>query len=224
MRSRFTCVLFEFFFIKRCRATQQLPETTKNHFSRLSFFLLLAGFSPGSRLPSHASGSYERLTSPTKNFECGDFTTFFENDYIFEFATEVNEENTNENDDLLEETYMTIYVKMINGKTISIQCEGKQTAAVISDKVERRSLIPRDMTYLVHKGKVMSGKKTIEENNIALEMSLRLLGGMEMNEQMATHETDEDREKKWKLEEGKEGKMTKPNDDTGKTSQEKLMI
>ena len=26
-----------------------------------------------------------------KNFECGDFTTEFENDYIFEFATEVNE-------------------------------------------------------------------------------------------------------------------------------------
>ena len=113
---------------------------------------------------------------------------------------------------------MTIYVKMINGKTISIKCEGKQTATVISDEVERRSLIPRDMTYLVHKGKVMSEKKTIEEHNIeaeaTLEMSLRLLGGMEMNEQMDTHETGEDREKIRKLEEGKEGKMTNPNDDT----------
>ena len=63
----------------------------------------------------------------------------------------VNEETTNENDDLLEEIYMMIYVKMINGKTISIKCEGKQTAAIISDEVERRSLIPRDMTYLVHR-------------------------------------------------------------------------
>ena len=35
---------------------------------------------------------------------------------------------------------------------------------------------------------------------------------MEDNEQMDTHETDEDREKKRKLEEGKEGKMTKPNE------------
>ena len=153
-----------------------------------------------------------------KNFECGDFTTEFENDYIFEFATKLNEENTNENDDLLEETYMMIYMKMISGKTISIKCEGKQTAAVKSDEVERRSLIPRDMTYLVHKGKVMIEKKTIEENNIeaeaSLEMSLRLLGGMEMNEQTDTHEIVEDREKKRKLEEGKEGKMTKPNDHT----------
>ena len=111
-----------------------------------------------------------------------------------------------------------IYVKMINGKTISIQCEGKQTASIISDEVERRSLIPRDMTYLVHKGKVMIEKKTMEENNIeaeaTLEMSLRLLGGMEKNEQMDKHETEEDREKKRLLEEGKEGKMTKPNDDT----------
>ena len=74
------------------------------------------------------------------------------------------------------------------------------------------------MTYLLHKGKVMSEKKTIKENNIeaeaTLEMSLRLLGGMKKNEQMDTHETEEDREKKRKLEEGKEGKMTKPNDDT----------
>ena len=43
-------------------------------------------------------------------------------------------------------------------------------------------------------------------------MSLRLLGGMEVNEQMDTHETEEDREKKRKLDEGKEGKATKPSD------------
>ena len=87
-----------------------------------------------------------------------------------------------------------------------------------SDEVERRSLIPQDMTFLVHKGKAMTEKKTIEENNIeaeaTLEMSLRLLEGVEKIEQMDTHETEEDREKKRKLEEGKEGKMTKPNDDT----------
>ena len=74
------------------------------------------------------------------------------------------------------------------------------------------------MTYLVHKGKVMSEKKTRKENNIqaaaTIEMSLRLLGGMERNEQRDTHETEEGREKKRKLEEGKEGQMTKPNDDT----------
>ena len=140
-----------------------------------------------------------------KNFVCGNFTIELENDHIFEFATEVHEETTNENDYVLEENYIMIYVKMNNGKTISVKCEGKQTAAIISDEVE-------------HKGKVMIEKKTIEANNIdaeaTLEMSLRLLGGMEKNEQMDTHETRRQREKKRKLEEGKEGKMTKPNDDT----------
>ena len=110
---------------------------------------------------------------------------FVGSDYTTEFEKE--------NDDMLDENFTTVHAKTIYGKTISIKCEGKMTAAVISDEVERRSSIPRDMTYLVHKGKVMSGKKTIEENNIeakaTLEMSLRLLGGMEMSEQMDTHET-----------------------------------
>ena len=56
------------------------------------------------------------------------------------------------------------------------------------------------MIRLVHKGKMLSEKKTIEENNIeaeaTLEMSLRLLGGVEKNEQMDTHETEEDGERK----------------------------
>ena len=73
---------------------------------------------------------------------------------------------------------------MINGKTISIRHHRNMTADVISDEVERRSLIPRDMIRLVHKGKMISEKKTMKENNIeakaTIDMSLRLLGGMEV--------------------------------------------
>ena len=156
---------------------------------------------PGSRLSSH-KWQIRTAHQSNENFICGDYTIEFANEYIFEFATKVNEEPTNENDDVLEESYMMTYVKMINGKTISIKCEEKQTAAIISDDVERRSLIPRDVTYFVHKGKVMIEKKTIKENNIeaeaTIEMSLRLLGVMEQNEQMDTHETEEDREKSWR--------------------------
>ena len=50
-------------------------------------------------------------------------------------------------------------------------------------------------------------KKTIKENNIeaeaTLEMSLRLMGGMEKNEQMDTHETEEDRGKRGSWRKGK---------------------
>ena len=90
---------------------------------------------------------------------CGDYTTEFEK----------------ENDDLLEETFMTIYVKTINGKTVSIKCGGKMTAAVTSDEVERRSSIPRDMTYLVHKGKVKSEMKTIRKTTLKQKQRLKCL-------------------------------------------------
>ena len=110
------------------------------------------------------------------------------------------EYNTEMNDDVLEENYMTVYVKTINRKTISIRYYENMTAAVILEEVERRTMIPRDMIRLVHKGKAINGKKSMKENNIkaneTIEMSLRLLGGMEANEQMDTHETEEDREKK----------------------------
>ena len=130
---------------------------------------------------------------------------------------EYNNAFEKENDDMLEENYMTVYVKMSYGKTISRKYNRNWTAAVIFDEVERRSSIRRDMIRLVHKGKMLSEKETMKEHNIeaetTIEMSLRLLGGMEMNEHMDTHETEEDREKKRKLDEGKEGKAMKSNDD-----------
>ena len=127
------------------------------------------------------------------------------------------ENNTEVNDDVLEENYLTVYVKTINRKTISISYYENMKAAVMLEEVERRTTIPRDMTRLIHKGKAINGKKSMKDNNIKanemIEMSLRLLGGMEANEHLDTHETEEDREKKRKLDEGKEGKATKPSDD-----------
>ena len=91
------------------------------------------------------------------------------------------------------------------------------TAAVILEEVERRTLVPRDMIRLVHKGKTISGKKSMKENYFeakeTIEMSLRLLGGMEASEQMDTHETEEDREKKGSCTKEKKEKRTKPNED-----------
>ena len=47
---------------------------------------------------------------------------------------------------------------------------------------------------------MISEKKTMKENNFeskaTIEMSVRLLGGMEVNEQMDTDETEENREQK----------------------------
>ena len=98
------------------------------------------------------------------------------------------EDNDEERDNTPKEIYETIYVKTINGKTISTRYYKNMTAAVILEEVERRTLVPRDMIRLVHKGKTISGKKSMKENNIeakeTIEMSLRLLGGMDVNEKM----------------------------------------
>ena len=72
-----------------------------------------------------------------------------------------------------EEIHEIIYVKMINGKTISTRHHRNMTAAVILDEVERRSLIPRDMIRLVHKGKMISEKKSMKENNTRSERNDR---------------------------------------------------
>ena len=71
-----------------------------------------------------------------KNYECDDNTFEFEKDYIFVFVNEVSEKTTTELDNALEENYMTVYVKTINGKTSSTKCDKKQKAATISDEVE----------------------------------------------------------------------------------------
>ena len=59
------------------------------------------------------------------------------------------EDNNEENDNTPEEIHEVIYVKTINGKTISARHHKNMTAAVILDEVEKRSLIPRDMIRLV---------------------------------------------------------------------------
>ena len=57
---------------------------------------------------------------------------------------------------------------------------------------------------LVHQRKVMNEKKTMEENNVGaettIEMSLRLLGGMDEIDMKDPSETEEEREKRenWK--------------------------
>ena len=132
--------------------------------------------------------------------------------YIFAPTTWVTGKTIFELEDENEKNMMTIYVSPSSGKTISIKCDKKRKAMSILDEAERSSAIPRSMTYLAHHGKALNEKRTTEENNIGTEtttdMSLRLLGGMEKSELRDTLESEENREKKRKLEETCEGKLT----------------
>ena len=64
---------------------------------------------------------------------------------------------------------MTVYVRTINGKTISIKWDRQQKTARILETVETKTSIPRDMMYLVSQGKVLNDKVTMEENSIEAE-------------------------------------------------------
>ena len=48
---------------------------------------------------------------------------------------------------------MTVYVKTIKGKTISVNCNKRQRTEKIKDEVERRTMIPRKHQCLVSQGK-----------------------------------------------------------------------
>ena len=106
-------------------------------------------------------------------------------DYIFALTTEMNGKTTTELEleDEAEEDSMTVYLKTISGKTISIKCDKKQKADTVSENGMNTS-IPRGITHFAHQGEVQNDKKTLEENNIGaeatIEMSLpRLSGEME---------------------------------------------
>ena len=87
--------------------------------------------------------------------------------------------------------YMTVYVRTISGKTISIKCDKRQGITRIKDEIERKTKIPKAVQHLVSQGKSLSGKKTIEESNTS--MTLRLQGGTKEDEMMTSARTSEDR-------------------------------
>ena len=124
--------------------------------------------------------------------------------YIFAPTTETSGMTTTdlEHQDELEENSMTVYVKTISGKTISIKCDKKQ-------KVDMKTSIPQGITHLVHQGKVLNDKKTMEENNIGAEATIEMSLRLQESEMIDSLESEDEREKKRKL----KGKSTRRIDD-----------
>ena len=56
-------------------------------------------------------------------------------------------------------------MKKISGKTISIKCD-KNREQIKYQKYRNEDVDPQGTTYLVHQGKVLNDKKTIEENTV----------------------------------------------------------
>ena len=79
-------------------------------------------------------------------------------------------------------SYMTVYVRTISGKTISMRCDRRQSITRIKDEIERKTKIPKALQHLSKKAKTLIERKTIQEKTImkeaTLEMTLGLQGGL----------------------------------------------
>ena len=120
-------------------------------------------------------------------------------DYLFMHFVEENYTICNDGMNEVNEKlfYMTVYVRTISGKTISIKCDKRQGITRVKDEIERRTNIPKALQPLVNQGKTLGERKTIEESNIkdetTLEMTLRLQGGMKEDEMMTSAGSAEDK-------------------------------
>ena len=103
-------------------------------------------------------------------------------------------------------------VKTISRKTIRIKCDKKQKADTDENSDYSRNNLPHPPR------KMLKNENTIKENSIeaesTIEMSLRLLGGMDESDIKDSSETEEKREKKRKLEETSKGKSTRTSEES----------
>ena len=58
--------------------------------------------------------------------------------------------------------YMTVYVRTISGKTISVTCDKRQGTTRIKDESERRTKIPKALQHLVNQGSTLSERDDLE--------------------------------------------------------------
>ena len=92
--------------------------------------------------------------------------------------------------DLIDGIYNKIlYVKTLNGKTISIEYDPQNTVDSAKEQIERKTRILKEQQHLVRRGKVLDDKLKIEDDNMkeeeeeeTIEMIAALLGGTKRDE------------------------------------------
>ena len=69
----------------------------------------------------------------------------------------ISNEGANEVNEKL--SHVTVYVRTISGKTISIKCDRRRSITRIKDEIERRTKIPKALQHLVNRGKTLNRKE-----------------------------------------------------------------
>ena len=83
-----------------------------------------------------------------------------------------------------------MYVRTFSGKTISIMCGRRQETNKIKEEVEGKTKILKEQQRLVCQGKTLKDGMCIGEcsmkEDTAIEMTLRLQGGMKTDDSMTS--------------------------------------
>ena len=70
---------------------------------------------------------------------------------------------------------MQVFVKMITGKTITLEIEGKDSIENVLQKIRNKEGTPEDQQTLFFSGKQLEEGKTINDYNIQNESILHLI-------------------------------------------------
>ena len=106
--------------------------------------------------PKHGKTRTQTQAHQPKSYELQDH--FFKN--LVEDNYTISNEGMNEVNEKL--FYMTVYVRTISGKTISVTCDKRQGTTRIKDESDRRTKIPKALQHLVNQGGTLSERDDLE--------------------------------------------------------------
>ena len=90
---------------------------------------------------------------------------------------------------------MTVHVKTIKGKTISVKCTAGSMAVHMMQQIDKKTETPKEQQHLVGRGRVLKDERKLKEYDIkdgeTIELTMLLVGGTKRDETMPSKAMEE---------------------------------